>query len=444
MRKAVTVILERNKKFLTIKRQEHLSVFPGYTAFPGGKVDKEDLTNQHPELDRLNTIKHSSDLIMALYREVKEETGLDLIELHKNSLISKVSYFGNAVTPSFNPYRFDTYFYLVSLNDPHEKINFQFDDGEVFETFWWNAKEALQEYELNNILCVPPTISCFKAFDQFLNDEKEVDLNLDYDDQKEIAMIESLYGIKQFLPLSNTFPPANRTNSFLINDTLIDPSPKNEEELEKFKYSLKEFSIHAIFITHHHPDHHEYSVPLAKHLGCPIKISQDSHDRILTKYGKEYFNGVKIDIVKEADTLTTLADGRKVSLFAVPGHDEGQLAITDSENKWVIVGDLIQSVGTVVIGAPEGNMQKYFDSLEKVIALCPKFIIPSHGIALGGVYKLKMTLKHRKMREKTIIELLSKNKTIEEIYEHIYEGLDPRLKKYALKTIHAHIDKINS
>ena len=27
-------------EFLFIKRQTHLNVFPGYTSFPGGKVDK--------------------------------------------------------------------------------------------------------------------------------------------------------------------------------------------------------------------------------------------------------------------------------------------------------------------------------------------------------------------------------------------------------------------
>jgi len=51
--------------------------------------------------------------------------------------------------------------------------------------------------------------------------------------------------------------------------------------------------------------------------------------------------------------------------------DEGQLALMPDNRAWCIVSDLIQGVGTVVIAAPEGNMKKYFESLERVIALDP-------------------------------------------------------------------------
>ena len=68
-----------------------------------------------------------------------------------------------------------------------------------------------------------------------------------------VPMIEPVKGIKQFLPLSNTFPPANRTNCFLIGDTdgfgvLIDPSPKNEKELSKLYQSISHYQISEFFL----------------------------------------------------------------------------------------------------------------------------------------------------------------------------------------------------
>ncbi|MCP4913045.1 MAG: MBL fold metallo-hydrolase [Oligoflexia bacterium] len=422
MRKAVTVIFEFEGKILTIERQPNLSVFPGYTAFPGGKVDKSD-----------------KSLEDALKREVKEELGICLDDLKASNILEEIKLFGKATTPKFNPYRFETFFYLISLTRIPEMI---FEVGEVKSHSWKFPRELIKDYQDNNILCVPPTIQCFHKVDSFLEDGLEVSLDLEYDDDSEIPMIESLYHVKQFLPLSNTFPPANRTNSFLINDILIDPSPKNEEEYQKFVNTLQSFKVNQIFITHHHPDHHEFATKLANELNVSIRISSDSYQRIKEKYGNDYFQDVEINIAKDGDTLTTLSDGRQVLLMAVPGHDEGQLAIYDENLKWNIVGDLIQTVGTVVIGDKEGDMKKYFSSLENVIKQSPKFIIPSHGIAMGGTNKLEMTLKHRKMREKTIIQLLNENKSVEDIFEHIYEGLDERLKKYALKTIHAHIKKI--
>ena len=59
---------------------------------------------------------------------------------------------------------------------------------------------------------------------------------------KGVPHIYPLGPITQILPLSHTFPPANRTNSFLLGDkraVLIDPSPKDEAELRKFLQQLK-------------------------------------------------------------------------------------------------------------------------------------------------------------------------------------------------------------
>lgn len=109
---------------------------------------------------------------------------------------------------------------------------------------------------------------------------------------------------------------------------------------------------------------------------------------------------------------------------------------------WFLVGDLIQTIGTVVIGAPEGDMKKYFSSLERVISLKPANIIPSHGIILGGTHKLSETLKHRKIREEQIIDLVKHNKTEEEILHIIYQNINIKLLPYAKKTLDAHLLKL--
>ena len=42
MRQSVLGVLEVDGEFLFIKRQTNLNIFPGYTSFPGGKVDKNE------------------------------------------------------------------------------------------------------------------------------------------------------------------------------------------------------------------------------------------------------------------------------------------------------------------------------------------------------------------------------------------------------------------
>lgn len=437
MRESVCAIFVYKDEVFSITRQNYLSVFPGYTAFPGGKVDKEDHSTKDTYKGELS--KFDGYIMRALIREMNEEINFDL---EKNlSLIKSIDYVGLAITPEFNPYRFKNYYYRIELN---EKVEFTVDPGEASESGWTSACALLSSFKRAEIMAVPPTVKLFNALEKNILFSEELDLSLDHCIETEVPMIESIYGVKQFLPLSHTFPPANRTNCFLIGDykcVLIDPSPKDDIEMKRLIKHVSKYKVDEVFITHHHPDHHERSVDIAKTFGARIGLSQDTFERISFIYGDDYFEDLEVLFYKEGDVLTTSL-GEDVQVYEVPGHDEGQLALAPRSMNWFLVGDLIQTVGTVVIGAPEGDMFKYFNSLEKVIALDPKFIIPSHGIAIGGVNKLSMTLKHRKLREEQIKKLKLDGKSNEEILSIVYEGLDPKLERYAMKTIVAHLKKL--
>lgn len=97
-----------------------------------------------------------------------------------------------------------------------------------------------------------------------------------------------------------------------------------------------------------------------------------------------------------------------------------------------------------MIGGEEGNMQKYFNTLEKVITLNPKVIFPSHGIGLGGVALLERTLEHRKTRENQILTYFKEGKSEQEMLEMIYVDVDKRLWPYALQNIQKHLEKLRA
>ncbi len=442
MRQSVSAIFCFEDQIFSIIRQNHLSVFPGYVAFPGGKVDRADREGAELIAGQLG-VNYPAHLMKALVREMREELSIDLIALAQAGKIKKISYLGLAVTPEFNPYRFENYYYKIELS---EKSPLQAATDEAASSCWSKCAELLRQYRNCELLAVPPMVKILTVLGENARFEGEIDLDLKYGPTLEVPMIESIYGVKQFLPLSHTFPPANRTNCFLIGDEssqtlLIDPSPKDSKELKKLQYSLRPYRVDRILITHHHPDHHEQVALLAKELGVDLCMSQDTKDRIRAKYGGDYFGDLKIHILKEGDVVTQ-SRGQDVIVFEVPGHDEGQIALAPRDLHWFLAGDLIQTVGTVVIGHPEGDMKKYFETLKRVIALKPRFIIPSHGISIGGTHKLEMTLKHREFREEQILELALAGASNEEILNKVYEGLEPALSKYALKTIDAHLRKL--
>jgi glyoxylase-like metal-dependent hydrolase (beta-lactamase superfamily II)/8-oxo-dGTP pyrophosphatase MutT (NUDIX family) len=444
MRESVSAVFVTSTKIFFIKRQNYLSVFPGYYATPGGKIDKSE-----SEEELLNTLWPKDikpQILHALIREVQEELNYNLIEGVDSGEVLAIDLIGIAITPEFNPYRFKNYYLKITLKS--ERL-FEIDLNEAEFGLWRTPEDLHELYKRGEMLAVPPAINLLKALVTSLNHSTLIDMSLPYHPDLEIPMIESLCGVRQFLPLSNTFPPANRTNSFIIGDGLpdapkylIDPSPKNEEELQKFLRSILKIGFDRILLTHHHLDHYQFSAEIARLCSIGIELSSDTLNRIKKQSGENYFEGITLTIRKEGDILTKSL-GHIVRVYEVPGHDEGQLAIAPDNMMWFLAGDLIQTIGTVVIQAPEGDMKKYFESLERVIKLNPQNIIPSHGIIVGGIHKIHETLNHRKMREASIRDLLNNHKSEQEILELIYMGLAPELIPFAQRTIQAHIKKIN-
>lgn len=430
---AVSIVLVHGEEIFPIQRQNFLRAFPGYWAFPGGKVD---------EIDHQSVATHSivkaipTHLWAAIQREAQEELGVDFNLLLVQNSITRVLPIGVALTPDFNPYRFRTHFYSIHLNS---KPQLHVDANEAARAEWMKPSEFVNRFEKGELLVVPPVLKVAKLLSTDLNSTDQ-NIDLSYDTDREVPMIESIKGIKQFMPLSNTLPPAYRTNAFVIGDLLIDPSPKDERELEKFLYSLREESLKAIMLTHHHGDHHQFAPEIARRFNLPILLSVDTQMR-LKKLNPDYFEGVKLSYLKENDIPTSWL-GMKVKVVEVPGHDRGQLALMPENRLWFIAGDLFQGVGTVVIGGDEGDMQDYMRTLEKVIKLNPRVVFPSHGIGLGGVTILERTLTHRKMREDQIIELMKARKSEDEILGVLYSDIDERLLKYASENIRSHISKI--
>jgi ribonuclease/clavin/mitogillin len=437
---AVSIVITCADEIFVIQRQNFLKAFPGYWAFPGGKVELHDETfyQEHPLTKNIDP-----RLFGAAVREGKEELSIDLAQEILKGNIEHIDHLGLAVTPDFNPFRFATTFYRFHLK---EKFNFVVDHNEAKIAEWMKASELLHLYSTGHILAVPPVIKVIQSLGENPQLTHIPDLNFEYDKTKFVPMIESLKSLRQLMPLSNTLPPAQRTNAFLIGDkgpkTLVDPSPKDQEEYLKLKNTINLFGVDQILLTHHHPDHHEHSVDLARDYKVPMLMSEDTHRRLSHKI-PDYFKGLEIKIIKEGDILTDWL-GRKVSIFEIPGHDEGQVALAPDDMSWFIAGDLFQGVGTVVIGDDEGDMAKYFATLERVIALSPKVLFPSHGIGLGGVNILENTLEHRKLREKQVFHFYQEGLTIDQMLEKIYEKVDERLWPYARKNILKHLEKLKA
>jgi ribonuclease/clavin/mitogillin len=438
---AVTAVLLCGDEILVTRRQPFLKAFPGFHAFPGGKVDEADAAGIP-----LPPLCESQDnrLLCALLREIKEELDYDLAAAMADGRVRSLRHLGIALTPPPAPLRFNTHFFAIELD---AKPELRCDPHELAAIEWASPAEWLRRYEDGRILMAPPSQAVTRALAADLQATTVPGLHFEERPHYGLPLVEMQYGVRQILVRSNTIPPAHHTNAFLLGDSqshrvLVDPSPADDAEMERLVELVGHYGIHEIFLTHHHPDHRERADVLARRLQVPIGMSDDTQNRIFQKtHGRFFENLPAVNIYREGDIVCRWL-GRPVRVYEVPGHDEGQLALMPDDRAWCLVSDLIQGLGTVVIAKPEGHMGRYFESLRKIIALDPYAIYPSHGMALGTAYRLQETLTHREQREKQVLALHRAGTSVKDMLPLIYAGVDPRLMPLAKMNIESHLDKL--
>ena len=438
---SVSVLFIHKEQIFTVQRQPYLLAFPGYQAFPGGKIDKDE--SYVPFKTKILS-EHDTRRMRAICREVKEELGYDIEKGILQNEVLSIDELAEAVAPVFAPFRFRTWFYRIELK---KRVHFRVDSGEFASSFWSTPKKILDDFRKGGNLMVPPTRWVLKGLYEDPKVTTLGDLSERYDEDNRVPTLEMLDGVTLLPVRSVTLPPASRTNAIFIGDDdsnklLIDPSPNSQEEYLRLLTTIEDLKPDSIFLTHHHPDHHQFSNQLARKLQIPIILSQDTLQRLTEKHGPQYFENIKLQTVSENQKVTCW-HGSAVRVYEIPGHDSGHLGLAPDSMAWFLVGDLIQGIGTVVIPSPEGDMATYFKTLKKVISLNPEVIIPSHGIPMRTTHRLVETLKHRLKRESEILKLHQSGKSRQEIMMELYSETDPRLHTAAMQNIESHLAKLH-
>lgn len=431
---AVTALLHCRGEVYMVHRQPHLAAFGGYTAFPGGKIDDADRLNA--DRSGLGDEQIPDYVLTAMARELHEELGIDGSSLRRHC--TRLQLHERALSPENLERRFDTWFVELRMD---ERPVITLDAAEAQSGQWLPAERWLQRFAEGRLLMTPPTRRCLARICGTQPAGTAVT------DPAQLPMVESVAGVRQLLVRSTTLPPAEHTNCLWLGDPgqsqlLVDPAPRDETEFQRLLARLSGSRVDRILISHHHLDHRDRAHQLALSLGVPLLMSAVTHRRIRSEH-PGVLDGCEVHEVSEGDTLTQNR-GQPVQAIAVPGHDDGQLALMPADRAWCFVGDLIQGLGTVVIKRPEGDMAHYMQSLARIIALDPAIIIPSHGIALGSCHRLRETLLHRQRREQAVLELAQQGVAADAMLPLLYPGLQPPLTILARMTIDSHLDKLRA
>jgi len=134
-----------------------------------------------------------------------------------------------------------------------------------------------------------------------------------------------------------------------------------------------------------------------------------------------------------------------------PGHAANHLCLLLEEDGLLFSGDHVLNGSTTLVAPPDGNMNDYLDSLDKLLAACAEwqveFILPAHGHVLGSAAQAIERLKaHRLAREAKVAAAMRAlpDGQLDDWVRLAYDDAPERLWPIAKLSLQAHVQRIES
>jgi recombination protein RecT len=287
---------------------------------------------------------------------------------------------------------------------------------------------------------------------QLVSPDGQIVHHLDWQTLQPVPLLRNLMRLTAPNPGAMTGPG---TNSYLVGDPdtgfiAIDPGPADAQHIDRL-WRAAGGNIRMIVCTHSHPDHSPGARPLQSlcHKQPPILGLPSA------------------DTARAASAFTpdrAIADGEELHLYGpdgapihtlkvihTPGHAANHLCLVMLQDGLLLSGDHVLNGSTTVIDPPDGEMNAYLASLDKLTAACGAhaidYIAPAHGYVIAQAAQAIAALKaHRLKREAKIVRVMQgqPDGTLDDWVAHAYDDVPPRMWPVAKRSLLAHVQRIES
>jgi glyoxylase-like metal-dependent hydrolase (beta-lactamase superfamily II) len=214
---------------------------------------------------------------------------------------------------------------------------------------------------------------------------------------------------------------------------VIDPGPDDERHLRAVLAVVEGLAAHVstTLLTHGHADHSEGAATFSRLSGSAVRALDPAQ-----RLGSEG--------LAEGDTVS--AGGLDLRVVATPGHTSDSLSFLLPGDGGVLTGDTVLGRGTTVVAHPDGRLDDYLQSLDRLRLLAAQGavtdILPGHGPPLGHAQlAIEQYLTHREQRLRQVhTAVLAGARTPREVVERVYPDVDRALRPAAELSVRAQLE----
>ena len=394
--------------------------------------------------------------------------------------IDQVWHLRRWITDRDLPRRFDTHFFVARMPEGQRALA---DETEQFEPVWISAREALERHSRRDFAMIFPTVRTLRGLADYrtVNDILaaltdgptwpascpragtlkgaearyaegdppfgELELvspdgggshALDWQHERPVPLLQHVWRLTAPNPGMMTGPG---TNTYIVGDhndgfAVIDPGPDDPGHVARIA-ALVGDRLRYIVCTHDHPDHWPGAPRLQATSGGVIHGLPGAGQH----FDRNFFPENRLG---DGDCLR-IGDSTLRALHT-PGHASGHICLMLEEDHLLFSGDHIINGSTVVIDPPDGNMNDYLASLQRLLELPTRFILPAHGWVMGEpAQAIRALIKHRLGREAKVIRALAETGPCEitQLVTRAYSDVPVALHQIAQRSLLAHLEKLS-
>jgi endoribonuclease LACTB2 len=255
-------------------------------------------------------------------------------------------------------------------------------------------------------------------------------------------------GVQIFPAETPTLPPATHTNSYALGTRevlLVEPATPYAGEQRAWLDWARGLrgqgrELIAIVATHHHADHIGGAEFLARELALPLWAHRATQQRLPSLPVQRY--------LEDGERITL--DGPEPQNYVVlhtPGHAPGHICLYEPASGAVVVGDMVASIGTILIEPVDGDMALYLEQLARLSRLGATLALPAHGDPIERPSELfDRYIAHRGMREAKVLAALrshgQKGATPADLVPAAYDDTPVAVWGLARMSLEAHLIKL--